>query len=235
MDRCSIEAGLLPQFSGHGDRIKLDRFPPCRFVAPAMEHKMVGTAKRNHELVTDPAAQRARLGKSQMVGVRRPPSAQQAGLRGYELQVRAIAVAARFAMRKSAFVDVPGNGVVHIHGCVGSYGSRLKGRRRYGGRMLASPSFAAILSNQSGRFALDRVPRNFRVVGAEARTSGQGLFIEPTVRKSREPRCERSLHEACICSREGAFCGDRPLRPGRGLFLRAKAGQFAQQLVAQGG
>jgi hypothetical protein len=110
MGGCSIEAGLLPQLSGNGERIKLDQLPPCRLVAPAMEHTMVGTAKRNHELVADPAAQRARLGKSQVVGVRRPASAQQARLRGYELQVRAIAVAPRFAMRKSAFVDMANNG-----------------------------------------------------------------------------------------------------------------------------
>ena len=41
MDRCSIEAALLPQLAGNGERIKLDRFPPCRFVAPAMERNRI--------------------------------------------------------------------------------------------------------------------------------------------------------------------------------------------------
>ena len=171
MYRRAIEAGLLPQSSGNGERIKLDRFPPCRFVAPAMEHAMVSAAKRYHELVTDPAAQRARLGKSQMVRVRRPSSAQQAGLRGYELEMRTIAVAARFAMRKNAFVDMPGNGVVHT-----LLGPRAHGRcairndRRCGGRILASPSFAAILSHRSG--SLTQTGHSFR--GAEPNAGPQG-------------------------------------------------------------
>src|ERR1700728_2136027 len=97
MDRCSIETGPFPQLSGDGDRIKLHRFPPCRFVATAMEDTMVGSAKGHCELVADPAAQRTWLGKSQMVGVRRSSSAEQARLRRHELKMRAIAVAARFA------------------------------------------------------------------------------------------------------------------------------------------
>src|ERR1700733_10132783 len=121
MEGCAIEAGLLPQFSGDGDRIKLRRFPPCRFVATAMEDTMVGAAKGNCELVADPAAQRTWLGKSQMVGVRRSSSAEQTRLRRDELKMRAIAVAARFAVCKGAFVDMPGDGVVHplysVRGC----------------------------------------------------------------------------------------------------------------------
>jgi hypothetical protein len=112
MDGCAIEAGLLPQFSGNSNRIKLDRFPPCRFVAPAMEHTMVGAAKWNYELVTDPAAERARLSKSQMVRIRRPSSAQQAGLRGHELQVRTVAVATRLAQCESALIYMRGAGVI---------------------------------------------------------------------------------------------------------------------------
>ena len=74
---------------------------------------MMSAAKGYDELVTDPAAERARLGKSQMVRVRRPASAKQARLRGYEFQVRAVAIAARFAVCKDAFIDMPGHGVVH--------------------------------------------------------------------------------------------------------------------------
>jgi hypothetical protein len=40
-------------------------------------------------------------------------TAQKAGLRGYKLQMRTIAIAARFTQRESAFIDMPGNGVVH--------------------------------------------------------------------------------------------------------------------------
>jgi hypothetical protein len=74
---------------------------------------MVDTTKRNRELVADPPAQRPRLCKSQMVGVGRPAPAQQARLRCHELQMRTIAIAARFTQRESAFINRPGNGIVH--------------------------------------------------------------------------------------------------------------------------
>jgi hypothetical protein len=74
---------------------------------------MVSATKGYDELVTDPASERARLGKSQVVRVGRPASAQQARLRGYEIQVRAIAIAAGFAVCEDAFIDMPGHGVVH--------------------------------------------------------------------------------------------------------------------------
>jgi hypothetical protein len=57
----SFEACVVPQPSSDNDRIKLHRFPPCRFVAAAMEDTMVDTTKRNRELVADPPAQRPRL------------------------------------------------------------------------------------------------------------------------------------------------------------------------------
>src|SRR5208337_2421382 len=78
-----------------------------------MEDSMVGAAEGYRELVADPAAQCARLRKSQMMGVRRPASAHEARLRCYELQVRPITIAARFAQRESAFVNVQRKGIVH--------------------------------------------------------------------------------------------------------------------------
>jgi hypothetical protein len=68
-------------WSGDNDRIKLHGFPPRLFVAAAVEKTMVGAAKRNRELVAHPSAKRTRLCKSQMMGVRRLASAQQAWLR----------------------------------------------------------------------------------------------------------------------------------------------------------
>jgi hypothetical protein len=67
-----FEACAVPQPSGDNERIKLDGFPPCCFVAAAMEDTMVDATERNRELVADPPAQCPRLCKSQMVGVGRP-------------------------------------------------------------------------------------------------------------------------------------------------------------------
>jgi hypothetical protein len=123
MDGSFVQARILPKCAGDDDRIKPDRFPPCRLIAPAMEDPMVGAAERNRELVADPAAQRPRLRKSQVMGVRWPASAQEARLRGYELEVRTITIAARFAQREDALIDVPGNGIVHTLFEPGTYSS----------------------------------------------------------------------------------------------------------------
>jgi hypothetical protein len=45
MNRCSIEVRQLSQFSGNGDRIKLDQFPPCWLAATPMEDTIVGAAR----------------------------------------------------------------------------------------------------------------------------------------------------------------------------------------------
>jgi hypothetical protein len=76
-----------------------------------MEGTVVGAAKGNGELVADPTAQRARLQKSQMMGVRRPTPTHKAWLRSYELKVLRITVAARFTQRENAFVDMLSFGV----------------------------------------------------------------------------------------------------------------------------
>jgi hypothetical protein len=62
---------------------------------------MVGAAQRHRELVADPAAQGARLHESEVMGVRRLPPTNEAGLRRHELQMGAIAVATRFAQGKA--------------------------------------------------------------------------------------------------------------------------------------
>jgi hypothetical protein len=82
---------------GEIDWINLNCFPPCHFVAPAMERAMVTTAKRNSELIADPSSQSARLGESHVMGITWLPSAYEAGLRSDEPQVLTVAVAARFA------------------------------------------------------------------------------------------------------------------------------------------
>ena len=73
---------------------------------------MVTPAQRHGVFVADPAADSARLGKAQMMGVRRPPAADQARLRRHEPEVRTVAVAAWFAQREGAFVDMPCHRIV---------------------------------------------------------------------------------------------------------------------------
>ena len=73
----------------------------------------MGPAQGHHEFIADPASESPRLHKSQMVGVRGPARAHETRLRRHELEMLAVAVAPRFAQSECAFVDVPGNGIIH--------------------------------------------------------------------------------------------------------------------------
>jgi hypothetical protein len=67
----------------------------------------VGPAKRDCILIAYSPPEGARLGEPQMMGIRGPSPADQARMGRHEPEVRTIAVAARFAEREGAFVDVP--------------------------------------------------------------------------------------------------------------------------------
>jgi hypothetical protein len=109
----AIEPGVLPQPLGDRDRVEADGFPPSRLIAAPVEGAMVRAAQRHRELIADPAAQSPWLHESEVMGVARLPPTEQAWLRRDELQMGAIAVAARFAQREAALVDMPGNCVVY--------------------------------------------------------------------------------------------------------------------------
>jgi hypothetical protein len=72
-----------------------------------MEDPMMGPAQWDRIFIANPAAEGARLGESQMMGVGRPSAADQAWLRRHEPEMRAVAVAAWFADGEGSFVDVP--------------------------------------------------------------------------------------------------------------------------------
>ena len=71
---------------------------------------MVSAAERHRILVADFAAQGARLHEAQVMRLGGLPLAPKTWLRGHELQMGAIAVAARLAQREGALVDMANNG-----------------------------------------------------------------------------------------------------------------------------
>ena len=107
LDGRSLEPGVLPQPLGHSDRVDAGDLPPLRFIALPVKGTMVGAAERHRELIADTAAQGPRLHEPEVMGVARLPPTEQAWSRCNELQMGSIAVAARFAQRKAAFVDMP--------------------------------------------------------------------------------------------------------------------------------
>ena len=62
-------------------------------------------AERHREFVTHPAAECGALRKSEMMRVRRSPTAEEARLQGHEFEVIAVAVAPRLAQGEIRFVD----------------------------------------------------------------------------------------------------------------------------------
>jgi hypothetical protein len=71
---------------------------------------MVGAAERHRILVADFAAQGPRLHEAQVMGLGGLPLAPKGWLRRHELQMGAIAIAARLAQGQNAFVDMPDDG-----------------------------------------------------------------------------------------------------------------------------
>jgi hypothetical protein len=66
---------LQPQNTGGNGRINACLFPPCRFIATAVDFSMMAATQGDRELIADFAAKRPRLRKSQMMGVRWPAAA----------------------------------------------------------------------------------------------------------------------------------------------------------------
>src|SRR5262245_37707709 len=70
-----------------------------------MHRTMVPSTERDHEFIADLASERARLGKSEVVGIRGSAAADEARLLRHIAQVLPVAIAARRCDREGALVD----------------------------------------------------------------------------------------------------------------------------------
>ena len=91
-----------------GPRINAGLLPPCRLIAAAVDLAVMPPAERHRELIADLTAQRAWLGKTQMMRIGGHTTANQAGLLDDEPDVRPIADAAGFGVAQFALVDAGG-------------------------------------------------------------------------------------------------------------------------------
>jgi hypothetical protein len=94
-----------PQRACRHTRIDASRCPPSRLVTIAMDFAMMAAAEGYGKFVACLAAKCARLGKTNVVRIRRRAPANQAGLLRYEQYVLAVAKSARLRMGKFAFVN----------------------------------------------------------------------------------------------------------------------------------
>jgi hypothetical protein len=96
---CRKGMRFQPQHTGCDGRIKACGFPPCGFVAAAVNLAMMSPAQRDRELVADLASQGSTLCEAQMVGIRRLPAAHETRLRSHISDVFAITNSARLRQR----------------------------------------------------------------------------------------------------------------------------------------
>src|SRR5262249_20734636 len=77
-----VHARLLPKVAGNFDGIDADSLPPGAFVGGAMCGPVMHAAERDREFIARLATQRAWLGKSEVVGIRRLAAAHETCLLG---------------------------------------------------------------------------------------------------------------------------------------------------------
>ena len=122
--RFAVVAGWAQARSGPqpaGDLQRIDDAvagPPGPLVAGAMQGVMMDGAQRHRELVRDLERQRPRLGKAQVVGLRRPAAAHQAWLPGDELQMLLAADPLLLGQGKRRFAVTRRNGPIDVRGVV---------------------------------------------------------------------------------------------------------------------
>jgi len=103
---------LAPEFLRNQERFDPLLRPPGGLIAAPVERAMMQPAERHGKLVAHPAAERGALREPEMMRVRRSPTAEQARLQCYELEVIAVAVAPRLAQGEVGFIDPWGSRVV---------------------------------------------------------------------------------------------------------------------------
>src|SRR4051812_32048083 len=96
---------LRPQSLRDRQGIEIVFCPPIALVPEPVNLPMVATAERHRELIAHLASKRPRLRKPKMVRIGRLTPTKETGLRGDELQVSLVAIAARLTDREHALVN----------------------------------------------------------------------------------------------------------------------------------
>ena len=100
-----IYPGAFPKIVGDLDGVDAGLLPPSFLVAGAMNFTVMGAAKRDSEFIARLAAKRARLHKSDVMGVRRLAAAQEARLLGHETKMVPVAIATWRGHREHTLID----------------------------------------------------------------------------------------------------------------------------------
>src|ERR1700726_1748531 len=96
---------LQPERASSDGRIDAGLFPPCGFIATAMDLAGMAPAQRHGELIADLAAECWRLRKAQVMRIGGAAAADQAGMFGNRFDVLSIANAAWRRQRQDSFIE----------------------------------------------------------------------------------------------------------------------------------
>ena len=88
---------MLPELERDWKRVDVELLPPCRLITRAMKLAMMDPANRDGELVAHSVSKRTRLGKREVMRIRRHAATHKTRLPQYELPVVLIAQADGFA------------------------------------------------------------------------------------------------------------------------------------------
>jgi hypothetical protein len=102
---------LAPQGVCDPERINLELFPPCCFVAASMNFAVMTTAQWDCEFITYLSSERSALCKSEVVRIGGTPAANQAGMSCDKFHMLSIADSSRLRMRRRVFFDPLGSGI----------------------------------------------------------------------------------------------------------------------------
>jgi hypothetical protein len=129
-----VHPGEFPKLAGNLEGVNTGLLPPRFLVTGAMKRTMMRAAKRDGEFIACLAAKRARLDKSDVMGLRGFAATQDAGLVGHEPQVLLVAVAFRRADGEDALVDPAGLMSIRAAARPQAFGGRnwIEGGRRIG-------------------------------------------------------------------------------------------------------
>ena len=227
LDNRPTQARLRPEGRGNEVRVDPEPAPPCGFITAAVDLAMVNSAERHRELIAHFAAERPRLRRAKMMGIRGLTAANEAGLRGNELTMVFVADAPRFADRKHAFVDaatdlLPGlSGLAGVHSRI--VGVLTRNRCRDMGQCLRrQPPGASEL-----RCWRDRLRRRQASDGLPQPVSG------PPIAECRELCPEACFDKFGVGGRQRVLGGQAPMGPAGGLLGGLKTVEFGDQALPQ--
>src|SRR5438132_8419507 len=83
----AIEPRVLPEPERDWKRIDVELLPPCGLITRAMKFAVMDPTNRDGELVAHSVAKRTRLGKREVMGIRRHAAAHKTRLSQHELSM----------------------------------------------------------------------------------------------------------------------------------------------------